>query len=238
MTLPRRVEPEWLDELPVDDPRAQRSRRDLRRVNLWMRQAGIMAAALLKHARAGAPRRLIEIGAGDGTFTLRVARRIAPAFPGMTVMLLDRQDLVSRATRQAFTALGWQVEPMVADVFSFFEGMAAPRADILTANLFLHHFEQPQLTRLLAHAARKAPLFVACEPRRATLALAGSRMLWAIGCNDVSRHDAAISVHAGFTGTELSAMWPERAGWTLHERAAGLFSHCFVAQREGNGAAP
>ena len=94
-----------------------------------------------------------------------------------------------------------------------------------------------QLTRLLAHVARTAPLFVACEPRRAPLALAGSRMLWAIGCNDVSRHDAVVSVHAGFTGTELSALWPERAGWRLHEQAAGLFSHCFVARREGAGAA-
>ena len=224
--LPRRVEPEWLDELPVDDPRAQRSRRDLRRVNVWMRQAGIMAAALLRHAPAAAPRMLLEIGAGDGTFMLRVARKIAPAFPGLRVMLLDRQDLVSRATREAFAALTWHAEPIVADVFSFF-----PRADIVTANLFLHHFEQPRLTRLLAQAARAAPLLVACEPRRATLALAGSRMLWAIGCNDVSRHDAAVSVHAGFNGAELSAMWPERAGWTLHERSAGLFSHCFVAQR-------
>jgi hypothetical protein len=230
--LPRCVEPEWLDELPVDDPRAQRSRRDLRRVNVWMRQAGIMAAALLTHGRAAQPRMLLEIGAGDGTFMLRVARKIAPAFPGLRVLLLDRQDLVSRATCRAFAALGWDAAPIVADVFSFL-----PRADVVTANLFLHHFEQPRLTQLLARIARATPLLIACEPRRATFALAASRMLWAIGCNDVSRHDAVVSVHAGFAGTELSAIWPEAAGWTLHERPAGLFSHCFVAHRAGGGSA-
>jgi len=107
MTLPRRVLPELLDQLPADDPRAQRSRRDLRRVNLWMRQAGIMAELLLAHARTAKPRTLIELGAGDGTFMLRVARKIAHALPGVKLMLLDRQDLVSRETRDAFAALTW-----------------------------------------------------------------------------------------------------------------------------------
>src|SRR5260370_30188321 len=32
----RSLEPEWLDELEPEDPRALRSRRDLLRVNLWM----------------------------------------------------------------------------------------------------------------------------------------------------------------------------------------------------------
>ena len=107
MTLPRRVLPELLDQLPADDPRAQRSRRDLRRVNLWMRQAGIMAELLLAHARTAKPLTLIELGAGDGTFMLRVARKIAHALPGVKLMLLDRQDLVSRETRDAFAALTW-----------------------------------------------------------------------------------------------------------------------------------
>jgi len=234
MTLPRRVLPELLDQLPADDPRAQRSRRDLRRVNLWMRQAGIMAELLLAHARTAKPRTLIELGAGDGTFMLRVARKIAHALPGVKLMLLDRQDLVSRETRDAFAALTWTVEPVTADVFAFF-AQSAPRADIVTANLFVHHFEQPGLGDLLARVAQAAPLFVACEPRRDRFALAGSHMLWAIGCNDVSRHDAVVSVYAGFNGRELSAAWPEAPAWTLHERRTGLFTHAFVARRNGAG---
>ena len=44
--MKRIIEPELLDTLPPDDPRAVRSRRDLRRVNAWMRNHAIMARAL------------------------------------------------------------------------------------------------------------------------------------------------------------------------------------------------
>jgi hypothetical protein len=56
-------------------------------------------------------------------------------------------------------------------------------------------------------------------------------LLGFIGCNDVSRHDAKISVRAGFAENDLSALWPADEGWRLMERPAGLFSHCFMAQR-------
>jgi hypothetical protein len=58
-----------------------------------------------------------------------------------------------------------------------------------------------------------------------------SRLLRVIGCNDVTRHDATISVRAGFSGEELSALWPDKQNWQLTERRAGLFSHLFIAQK-------
>ena len=42
----RILEPEWLDTLPEDDARAQRSRRDLVRVNALMGNVGIVARLL------------------------------------------------------------------------------------------------------------------------------------------------------------------------------------------------
>jgi hypothetical protein len=231
MTLPRRVEPEWLDELPADDPRAIRSRRDLVRVNAWMRQAAIMARALIKHGAHDRPRTLLDLGAGDGTFMLRIARRLASRWPGVTAILLDRQDIVSRETRDAFAALNWNVETMTADVLDFLGHAKSSGVDVITSNLFLHHFTHEQLAGLLAQAAQTGWLFVACEPRRAKLAVRASRLLWSIGCNDVTVHDAVTSARAGFDGKELSALWPSRDGWDLHEQPAGLFSHCFVARR-------
>ena len=44
--MDRRVEPEFLDQLPAEDSRAIRSRRDLQRVNAWMGNVGTMARAL------------------------------------------------------------------------------------------------------------------------------------------------------------------------------------------------
>jgi hypothetical protein len=224
----RQVETEWLDELRPDDPRAMRSRRDLRRVNAWMLQAGIMAKALRDHCDP--PRSLVDLGAGDGAFTLRVARKLGARWRGVRATLVDRQDIVSEPTRAAFRALQWDVEVVAADAGGFLARLRAP-VDVITANLFTHHFAAEPLTRLLAQVAARARTFVACEPRRSRLALGASRMLWAIGCNDVSRHDAVASVRAGFTGREMSAAWPAHDAWVLDERPARLFSHCFVACR-------
>ena len=230
MALPRLVEPELLDALPQDDPRARQSRRDLRRVNALMQQARIMTSLLSRHA-AAAPRRILELGGGDGTFMLRVAGQLAARWRSVSVALLDRQSLVGAETRASFRALGWAIEPVNADVFEYLGGAPGQGVDIVVANLFLHHFRADALARLMAQAARRAPLFVACEPRRGLVALSASRMLWALGCNDVSRHDARASVVAGFRDRELSALWPRDGDWALHEHAAGPFTHCFVARR-------
>ena len=77
----RIVQPELLDELPPDDPRAVRSRRDLRRINAWMRNHAIMARALQTGWNGHAPKQITELGAGDGNFLLRVAQKISPRWP-------------------------------------------------------------------------------------------------------------------------------------------------------------
>jgi hypothetical protein len=47
----------------------------------------------------------------------------------------------------------------------------------------------------------------------------------------ITRHDAIVSVRAGFVGRELSALWPVDNQWQLSEQSAGWFSHCFIAKR-------
>ena len=230
--MKRRVEPEWLDELPAEDPRAVASRRDLTRVNRIMGNAGILGRMILEASSGRSPRRVVELGAGDGRFLLDVARRLAPRWPGVSVGLLDRREAVHPETRAAFAALGWTVEVITADVFDWLEQSEA-QTDILVANLFLHHFQPGPLTKLLALAARRTKLLAACEPRRSAVALAASRLLGCIGYNDVTRHDAVVSVRAGFAGTELSGWWPVGSEWRLREEGARLFSHAFVATRVG-----
>jgi predicted nicotinamide N-methyase len=231
MSLPRSVEPELLDQMPADDRQAIRARRDLKRLNAVILQSGIMARILAEHWGHDRPRTILDLGAGDGTFSLSVARPLAARWPGVTVTLLDRQNIVSAQTRDAFAALSWKVELVAADVLDYLEQIKSPGVDIITTNLFLHHFHDEQLARLLALAAQSAQLVVACEPRRNKLALRASRLSWAIGCNEVSLHDAIVSVRAGFRGNELSALWPSRDRWNLQEYAARLFTHCFVARR-------
>ena len=224
----RRVEPELLDTLPPDDPRALRSRRDLNRVNAWMGNHGIMARALMENTTAP-PAEILELGAGDGQFLLRVARKLSMCgrFMAPAATLLDRQPVVSADTLAAFTKIGWRAQAVVADVTA----QPLPPAQIVIANLFLHHFEDARLGQLLAAISRRAELFAAVEPHRFQHPYFCGELLRFIGCNFVTRHDAAASVRAGFLGGELSALWPDGRNWRLTEGRAGLFSHLFVAEK-------
>ncbi|MCX6968381.1 MAG: methyltransferase domain-containing protein [Verrucomicrobia bacterium] len=230
----REVQPELLDHLPASAPWAIRSRADLRRLNRIMGNAGILTKAFSEHLDFDTIRerslRICELGAGDGSLLLELARSWSALGVTAEAECIDLRYLVTEETRHAFVELNWHATPVTLDVMTWLDHTEEV-ADVILANLFLHHFEDAALRELLDRAAARCSLFIACEPRRSFFALAAAHLLWAIGCNPVTRHDAAVSVRAGFTGKELSALWPERDSWLLREGRAGLFSHCFVAKR-------
>jgi SAM-dependent methyltransferase len=220
----RCLTPELLDMLAPDDPRALASRRDLVLINVLMRQRGVMTAALRK---LPPPRRLADLGSGDGRFLLSLARRLAPHWPMVEVTIVDRRPSVAAVTRESLQALGWRCRIVAGDALDVLQELDA---DIFTANLFLHHFTDAALARLLALAARNTRALVACEPRRGLSALAAARLLFLLGCNDVTRHDAVASVRAGFSDGELSRLWPDPGNWHLREYRGLPFSHVFTAR--------
>jgi SAM-dependent methyltransferase len=237
--LTRRVESETLDGLSADDPRAQHARSDLRRVHRAMRSATVLAAAISQAlSPSERPQRWLEVGAGDATLLARLAPRLARRWPHVELTLLDRQPCVAEWSRRRLHEAGWQVREVAADVFDALS--AARRTDgcgwnLVLANLFVHHFDGAALDRLLDLIAARALAFVACEPRRSAVALLGSHLVGLLGANQVTREDAVLSVHAGFTNGELTALWPT-TGWRVLEYPALPFTHCFVAKR-GHGAA-
>ena len=172
----------------------------------------------------------MELGAGDGTLALAVARRLHRRFPKVELTLVDQQSIVTPETLDAFQSLGWRALVVKADVFDWFK-QGPSHTDVILMNLFLHHFEGDVLKGLLAGVAAKSRQFVAMEPRRGWWPRLGCLGLGLIGCNAVTRHDARVSVVAGFAGSELSSLWPSDEGWRLQERSAGVFSHLFHAVR-------
>ena len=240
MLLPRRVQDELLDGMAATDPVAARSRRDLQRVHRFMRTRTSLVYRLRQIVPApGQPLRVLELGAGDGTLLLGVARELAPAWPAVELTLLDRQALVADATVADYARYGWTAGSSVIDVLDWARATtnapsgAASRWDVVIANLFLHHFDGPELTRVLGAIAASTNELLACEPRRSWLALAGSHLIGVLGVNAVTRVDAVLSVHAGFRQRELTALWPMTSNWNLQEAASGAFLHCFRATRSG-----
>ena len=232
LSLPRRVEPELLDDLSADDPRAQRSRNDLRRIHRAMSTLSVLRRALDSATSGSPPRTMVELGAGDGSLLLRLARERATRWPDVNVTLLDQLDLIAPATLAALRSVGWTPSVVVADVFDWLAKPSDIRLDVIFANLFIHHFSVAPLVRLLAGIEQRSRVFFCCEPRRSALPLAGSHLVGLLGAGPVTRKDAVSSVHAGFRGHELSDLWPNQSAWVLHEFAAGLFSHGFLAIRK------
>lgn len=244
--MPRVVEPEVLDDLDERDPLAIRSRRDLQRVHRVMGTRSMVVRALRSvcsgHHRLE-PLHVLELGAGDGSLMLGVARELGSEWAAVQLTLLDRQNLVTPSTLAAYQVAGWSAHGCVADALAWANGDAGPavaqppannRWDLVIVNLFLHHFEGAALARLLGGIERSADRFIACEPARSRLALVGSHLIGFTGAGPVTREDAVLSVHAGFQAGEISAAWPGASTvWDTTERGAGLFSHCFVAQRKG-----
>jgi len=189
--MQRLVEPEILDRLPVDDPEAVRSRRDLRWINFLMGNERWLARriARLPSARKG----VWEIGAGEG----RLLRRLATRQPEMP---LTGCDLAPRPA-----SLPDRIVWRQGDVF---DELATASGGVLVANLFLHHFDDLSLVRFGSLLANFDALCIN-EPHRSSLAMAQGRLLLPF-VGPVTRHDMLVSIRAGFRRGEL----PERLGLT------------------------
>ena len=128
-----------------------------------MLHPAIMARRMLRYS-VDVPRRIIELGAGDGSLMLRLGRRLARHWPGVATILVDQQNVVIPETREAIASLGWREDQVTQDVFDYL--YAAKPADVIIANLFLHHFRHPQISEIFTRCAKLAPVFIALEPRR------------------------------------------------------------------------
>lgn len=210
----RVLESELLDALPATDERAQHSRRDLRKLNWIMGHCRHMVR-MMRNADFNS---LIDVGTGDGQFALAVARSLNRA---CRLVFVDQQRVP-----------GAPAELIVSDVMSFLRSLEPRPKTALMANLFLHHLTDDLLSEMFLEASRKVDAFFACEPRRSRLSLMAIHLLPLIGCNAVTRHDADVSIRAGFLGHELSALWPQnRSEWNLSEYEGGFASHCFMVSR-------
>jgi len=194
----RATDPELLDE-GVPEHEALRSLGDLRFVNRWLGGRRSLLAAVLPHLQ-GFPRpRLLDVGCGSGDLPalVRGALAIPPLAVGIDIRLLHLQQAPAG------------VERVVADVRAL--PFAPGSFDVVTASLFLHHFDGPEVAmvlRSLFGLARRA--LIVNDLRRA-------RIPYAFGCatfpwlfrSQVSVADGLLSIRRAFTQPELAAAFTE-----------------------------
>lgn len=228
--LPRQVEPEILDALPPLDAGAKQSRKDLILINQIMGHASLLRDALSQVMKKHGPIHIAEMGAGDGSLARNIFKTFGQISAGSTLHFIDHAKTLANEAREALERQGWQVVEHVQDIRDWVHESSDP-LDACYANLFLHHFDDASLKPLVHSLTRRTRHFVCCEPRRHRLGLLGAAGLRLLGCNDVTLHDARISVKAGFLAKELSTLWNSEAEetWELSEGSSGCFSHFFKA---------
>ena len=207
--------PELLDSLPPDHPDAIHNRRDLRIINRFMRNRAWFEGVLPPLLRPGET--ALEIGAGMGDLARDLGERGIPA---------DGLDLWPRPKYWP-TARHWHR----ADLRTFGGYGDYP---VVIGNLILHQFTDAELAALGERLRRTARAIVACEPARRRISQVIMATLGPLfGANHVTRHDAHVSVTAGFLGDELPrALGLPGGEWTCTCSATGLGVYRMVAVRK------
>ena len=186
----RATDPEILD-LGVDDLEARRSLADLRFVNRWLGGRRAIARAVLPHLRAGS--RLLDVGCGSGDLPAFLIRQATVPFLAVGL------DVKALHLREAPP----EVRPVVADVRHLPFGPGS--FDVVTASLFLHHFDAPELPGLLrALFALSRGVCVVTDLHRARVPYAFSRLFMPLVFKSpVSVNDGLLSIRRAFTPREL-----------------------------------
>ena len=181
----RLAKPELLDALQANDPRAMRSRSDLRIINFLMGNESWIINRLKKEHKF-TNKRIVEIGAGDGD----LCRKIHQQFPEANIRAYD---LLERPAQ-----LPEKVEWCSGDVTQ----CSPPQGyGALIANLFIHHFDDSKLAWLSAWLPHFSLVIINEPLRRKAPHLLGALMHPFI--NDVTRHDMHVSIDAGFRRGEI-----------------------------------
>ena len=215
----RSTDPEQLDA-GVPEAEALKSLGDLRFVNRYLGGMGNLwrAARPYLSSGAGLPR-LLDVGCGSADLPAYLRARLGGRL--LAVGLDVKAIHVSAAPAE--------IRTVVADVRRL---PFAPRSfDVVTASLFLHHFDEPELPGLLRslHDLARRALIVNDLERSAVAYWFGRLTFPWLFRSRVSVEDGLVSIRRGFHRPELEQAFRE-AG--IPVRVARRFPYRLVAVAE------
>ena len=234
--MERIVTPEFMDDPAIAPDDLARSLTFIRFVNRWLRGAG----ALIRHLKAWShqwprdrPVTLLDVGTGAADIPLRARAWAERAGLDLRITAVDlHEGTLAQARRHVAGREG--IELVRADALQLMDVYRPESFDYVHAGMFLHHLEFIEVLtvlRIMDRLARRG--LVWNDLVRSRLSLAVLRVLL-IGQPALLRHDAIVSVRAGFTRAE-ALDFAERAG-IGYVRYRDLLSYRFTLAGERAGA--
>lgn len=214
--MQRVVQPEILDALSHDDPRALANRRDLRRLNAIMGNTRWFKRRIFSQLQPDDV--VLELGAGEGV----LGKRCAAQRP-------DVRRYVAIDHAPAPTDWPPHYEWRRVDCLSLPD---FNEASVICGNMILHQFDDAALRELGAKVEASAVRMLALvEPARYAMHLWQFRLLHPLLC-EVSKHDGAVSIRAGFRAAELPHLLGLGEQWRIDTQSTWLGAYRLVAKRE------
>ena len=192
----RVIRPELMDDAEPDEVR--RSLKDLARINRLLGGHQILIDRLSAIFSPSDEFTFLDVGAASGDMCAAAMRR----FPNLHPINLDYRELHLESSRG---------DRVAADAFQL--PIRASSVDVVHCSLFLHHFDDDAVRRLLVqfwNAARVA-LIVQDLERNPLPYYFIPMTQWLLRWSPLVRHDGPISVEAAFQRHELAAL-AEAAG--------------------------
>jgi SAM-dependent methyltransferase len=188
----RANDPELLDE-GVEPEEALRSLGDLRFVNRWLGNRQRLLRAVRADLEGSSAPSLLDVGCGSGDVPVWIASQVGRP---VSVVGVDIKALHLKAAPAALRGV-------VADVHAL--PFPDARFDVVTASLFLHHFEGPDVARVLRELYRVTRrALVINDLRRARVPYVFGRATFPLLFRShVSVEDGLLSIRRAFTRDEL-----------------------------------
>lgn len=232
LTPERIYEQELLDAGDGTDDEVVGNLSDLRRINQLLGGTRVVMQAIrtsLDSSRKEVS--LLDIGTGSADIPSSVAAKLRRLGINPFVAALDLSERNMRLTC-ARLMVDEAISLIQANAFDLpFEDRSF---DFVTASLFLHHFRENEIVRLLKGFARVARRAVIINDlMRNLVPYYFIRMAGAVFESRLTRNDAPVSVLKGFTAEELRQL-ARRAGLT-HFRVRRLFPYRLLLVADVSG---
>ncbi len=211
--MERVLTPELMDDPGADREELRRALAYIRGVNRWFGGASALIRLLERWSRRwprDRPLTMLDIGTGSGDIPLAARRWAEGAGFDLRVTGVDLHATTLALARE-HVAGREEIELVQADARRLTDLYRPGSFDYVHAGLFLHHLSSEDVVKVLGIMDRLARAGIVWNDLVRSRVSGAALRAMMIGQPEMARHDAIVSVRAGFTRREVED-YAARAG--------------------------